>query len=101
MVEFGINEHILSSVSSFSYCIVSFFIVWSPLLISPLPLSAESGEGLRRVIHSSLLLQCNEFSFQRKTEDPARRPTQKRKITRPAVLSTPSPASETSSDEEA
>ena len=61
----------------------------------------ESGEGLRRVIHSSLLLPCNEFSFQRKTEDPARRPTQKRKITRPAVLSTPSPASETSSDEEA
>ena len=42
MVEFGINEHILSSVSSFSYCIVSFFIVWSPLLISPLPLSAAS-----------------------------------------------------------
>ena len=61
----------------------------------------ESGEGLRRVIHSSLLLPCNEFSFQRKTVDPARRPTQKRKITRPAVLSTPSPASETSSDEEA
>ena len=61
----------------------------------------ESGEGLRRVIHSSLLLPCNEFSFQRKTEDPARRPKQKRKITRPAVLSTPSPASETSSDEEA
>ena len=61
----------------------------------------ESGEGLRSVVHSSPLLSCNEFSFQRKTEDPARRPTQKRKITRPAVLSTPSPASETSSDEEA
>ena len=60
-----------------------------------------SGERLRRVIHSCLILPCNDLTFERKTEDPARRPKQKRKITRPAVLSTPSPASETSSDEEA
>ena len=59
----------------------------------------ESGEGLRRVIHSSLRLPCNDLTFERKTEDPARRP--KQKITRPALLPTPSPASETSSDEEA
>lgn len=61
----------------------------------------ESGEGLRRVINSRLILPCNDLTFKRKTEDPARRPKQKRKITRPAVLSTPSPASEISSDEEA
>ena len=60
-----------------------------------------SGEGLHRVIHSSLILPCNDFTFERKTEDPARRPKHKRKITRPAVLSIPNPASETSSDEEA
>ena len=61
----------------------------------------ESGEGLCRVIHSSLILPCNDLTIEGKTEDPARRTKQKRKITRPAVLSTPSPASETSSDEEA
>ena len=62
-----------------------------------------SGEGLqlRRVIHSSLILPCNDLTFERKTEDAARRPNQKRKITRSAVLSAPSSASESSSDEEA
>ena len=62
---------------------------------------AVSGEGLRRVILNSLILLCNDFTFEGKTEDPARRPKQKRKITRAAVLFSPSPASETSSDEEA
>ena len=66
-----------------------------------LNVESESGEGLRRVIHSRLILLCNDLTFKRKTEDPATRPKQKRKITRPAVLSTPSPASEISSDEEA
>ena len=60
-----------------------------------------SGKGLRRVIHSSLILPCNDLTFERKTEDPARRPKQKRKITRPAILSISNPASETRSDEEA
>ena len=52
------------------------------------------------MIHHNLLLPCNDFPFEENTDDLARTPKQKRKSTRPSVLSTPSPAPETSSDEE-
>ena len=49
----------------------------------------ESGKGPRRVIHRNLLLTCNYLLFEHTLESSARRPKQKRKVTRPAATSPP------------